>query len=319
MGKLPFEKIERELLIKKQAETSREVVERKVEELIQYGVVNIDKPKGPTSHQVSDYVQKILKIKKAGHSGTLDPAVTGVLPIALSRATRIVQTLLPAGKEYVCIMHLHKEVEEDKIRKAIKKFTGKIMQKPPLKSAVKRVIREREIYYIDILEIEDKDVLFVVGCEAGTYIRMLCHQIGQELGVGAHMAELRRTKAGPFEEDSLVTLQDLTDAFYYYKEEGKEEYLRKAILPIEFAVSHLPKIYVLDTTISSLCNGVNLKIPGISKLDSGIGKKDMVAVMTLADELIAVGTARMDSEEIMKESKGVAVLIHKVFMQNNKI
>ena len=125
MGKLPFEKIKREILVRKEAETSR-IKERSVEELIEYGIINFDKPKGPTSHKVSDYVQKILGIKKSGHSGTLDPAVTGVLPTALSKATRIVQALIKSGKEYVCVMHLHKEVDENKIRKVMKSFVGKI-------------------------------------------------------------------------------------------------------------------------------------------------------------------------------------------------
>src|SRR3989338_2496513 len=168
-SKLPFEKINREILVKKEAKTNCTLKEIKAEELINYGIVNIDKPAGPTSHQVSDYVQKILGISKAGHSGTLDPGVTGVLPIALGRATRIVQNLLTAGKEYVAIMYLHKEVSEKEINEAVKKFTGKIKQLPPIKSAVKRRLRTREVYYVEIMEIEDREVLFRIGCQAGTY------------------------------------------------------------------------------------------------------------------------------------------------------
>src|SRR3989339_2142654 len=221
---LPFERTERKILVRKEAETDEKYGcnpnDRKTEEIVNYGIVNIDKPKGPTSHQVSDYMQKILHINKAGHSGTLDPAVTGVLPVALDRATRIVQGLLTAGKEYVAIMHLHKEVEEKLLRDTIQKyFIGKIMQLPPIKSSVKRQLRPRTIYYLDILEIDGKEVLFKVGTEAGTYIRKLIHDLGQKLKVGAHMAELRRTKAGPFDESTLFTMQELIDAYYYWKEE----------------------------------------------------------------------------------------------------
>jgi H/ACA ribonucleoprotein complex subunit 4 len=320
MNKLPSEKIKREILIKKQAETSsgygQDPNKREVEELIDYGVINLDKPKGPTSHQVSEYVQKILKIKKSGHSGTLDPAVTGILPVATGRATRIVQTLLKSGKEYIAIMHLHKEVEEEALRKMLKQFTGKIKQKPPLKSAVKRVERFREIYYLEILEIDQKDVLFRVGCEAGTYIRKLIHDIGKKLGTGAHMAELRRTKAGPFNENSnLATLQDLADAYHFWKEESNEKFIRYCIQPIEAAVQHLPKIWVFDTTVNSLCHGADLKIPGISKLESGIEPDQTIAILTLKDELIATGTAKLASDKILKEEKGIAVLTHKVFMK----
>lgn len=316
---LPFERIERKVLIRKEAETDEKYgckpEERRTEEIINYGIVNIDKPKGPTSHQVADYVQKILHISKSGHSGTLDPAVTGVLPVALGRATRIVQGLLTAGKEYVAIMHLHKEVEEGKLRETIQKnFVGKIMQMPPLKSSVKRQLRPRTIYYFDILEIDGNDVLFKAGTEAGTYIRKLIHDIGQKLKTGAHMVELRRTKAGPFDETTLFTMQELTDAYYYWKEESNDKFLRKAIQPVENGVNHIPKVWVFDTTVESICHGTDLKVPGISKINSSISKEDAVAVMTLKDELVALGIAKMSSEEMLGE-KGFAVRTDKVFMQ----
>jgi H/ACA ribonucleoprotein complex subunit 4 len=197
---------------------------RSTEDLLSYGIVNIDKPKGPTSHQCSGYVKKILKIKKAGHSGTLDPNVTGVQPIALGRATRMAQFLLKAPKEYICLMHLHKEISQADIEATFEKFQGKIKQIPPIKSAVKRQERVREIYETEILEIDGQDVLFRIKCQAGTYIRKYCDDFGKESGVGAHMAELRRTQAGPFrEEDNLITLNDLQDAYHYYTE-GNDKY-----------------------------------------------------------------------------------------------
>ena len=316
---LPFEKTERKILIRKESETDEKYgckpEERKTEEIINYGIVNIDKPKGPTSHQVSDYVQKILHINKSGHSGTLDPGVTGVLPVALGRATRIVQTLLTAGKEYVAIMHLHKDVEEKKLRETIKNnFIGKIQQLPPLKSSVKRQLRTRTVYYFDILEIDGKDVLFKVGTEAGTYIRKLIHDLGKKLGTGAHMAELRRTKAGPFDESTLFTLHELTDSYYFWSEEHNEKLIRKVIQPVENGANHLPKVWVFDTTVESLCHGVDLKVPGISKLNDNILKDENVAIMTLKNELIALGIAKITSNEMMKD-KGIAVQTEKVFMQ----
>jgi len=317
---LPFESMKREILIKRQASTSdkfgTEPEKRTVEELIDYGIVDIDKPQGPTSHQVSAFVQKILGIKKSGHSGTLDPNVTGVLPVALERATRIVQTLLPAGKEYVCVMHFHKDIPEEKIKKVFSAFIGRIRQLPPIKSSVKRRERTRQVYYLEILEIDGKDVLFRVGCEAGTYIRKLCHDIGNSIGTGAHMAELRRTKAGPFKEENSITLYDLTDAYHYWKEEGNEKYIRHCIKPVEFAVRHLPKIWVLDSAVESLTHGRDLGLPGVSKLESGIEKGDKVAVLTLKNELVCLGTARMKSTKIM-EDKGIAVRTDKVFMLPN--
>ncbi|HLG24038.1 MAG TPA: RNA-guided pseudouridylation complex pseudouridine synthase subunit Cbf5 [Candidatus Nanoarchaeia archaeon] len=315
---LPFERTKKEILIRDEEETDPNLglnpLDRKTDEIVNYGIVNVDKPKGPTSHQVSAFVQDILHISKSGHSGTLDPAVTGILPVALGRGTRIVQGLLTAGKEYVAIMHLHKKVEEDKLRDCISKnFLGKIRQLPPIKSSVKRQMRTRSIYYFDILEIEDQDVLFKVGTEAGTYIRKLIHDIGQKLGTGAHMAELRRTKAGPFDESTSFTLHELIDAYYYWKEEQNDKFIRQVIQPVENGASHLHKVWVFDTTVESLCHGSDLKVPGISKLHDKIEKEQAVAIMTLKNELVAIGTSKMTSREMMLE-RGIAVVTEKVFM-----
>lgn len=333
MPLLPFEKMKRGVLIRKEARTDtkfgKKPEERTTAEMINYGIVNIDKPRGPTSHQVSAYVQKILSINKSGHSGTLDPNVTGVLPIALGDATKVVQALLTAGKEYVGVMHLHKEVSREEIDRTVKKFIGKIRQLPPIKSSVKREWRFRKVYYFEILEMseDNKDVLFKLGCQAGTYVRKICHDFGQELkdgktglSVGAHMSELRRTKAGPFkegskdEDSSLCTLQELADAFHYYKE-GNDKYLRKLILPVECGVRHLPKVWVQDTTVNSICHGAQLKVPGISKVETDIQIDEPVAIMTLKDEIIAFGEAKMTSIEMIKEKRGIAVRIKRVFMK----
>lgn len=317
---LPFERPEPEILIKRQAETDKKFgckpEDRPTEQLIHYGIVNVDKSSGPTSHQVSAYVQKILHITKAGHSGTLDPKVTGVLPIGLGEGTKIVQALLTAGKEYMCIMHLHQEVPEQKIREVCVKFVGKIKQMPPIKSAVKRQWRYRKVYYIDILEIDGKDVLFRVGTQAGTYIRKLVHDMGQSLGCGAHMQELRRTKAAGFKEDSLCTLHDLTDAFHYYQQ-GNDKFLRTLLQPLETGVKHLRKVWIQDSAVDSLTHGAQLKIPGIVKVHDTIQIDDPIAVMTLKDELVAFGRALMTSREMLKNERGIAVKLERVFMQRS--
>jgi len=237
-----------------------------------------------------------------------------VLPIALGKATRIVDVLLKAGKEYVALMHLHKEIDENKIRKTIEReFIGKIQQLPPIRSAVKRQLRQREVYYLEILEIDGQEVLFKVGCQAGTYIRKICHDIGLKLGCGAHMVQLLRTKAGPFQYHDWKSLHDLKDAYEDWKE-GREEEIRKVILPIEKAVCHLPKIWVLDNCVDSLCHGADLSIPGIAKFND-FSEDETIAIMTLKDELISLGIAVEDSSLIMKKEKGRIVKNHKVFME----
>jgi len=290
--------------------------ERPLEEHLSKGIINLDRPSGPTSHEIDAWVKRILKLDKTGHGGTLDPRVTGVLPIGLDTATRSIQLLLEAPKEYVCLMRLHEDVGEAKIRDILGEFTGKIFQTPPLRSAVKRELRVRTIYYVNILEIDGQDALFRIGCEAGTYIRKYCHDIGEALGVGAHMAELRRTRVGDFQEDdTLKTLQDVTDAYHYWIEDGDEAPLRECVLPMERAASHLKKIVVRDSAIDAVCHGADLAAGGILQLSEGIKRKDTLAIMTLKGELVAAGEALATTTEIDQADKGIMVNIKKVFME----
>ncbi|MCK9151340.1 RNA-guided pseudouridylation complex pseudouridine synthase subunit Cbf5 [Methanobacterium alcaliphilum] len=307
-------------LIKAKSETNPEYgcspELRPIEEHLTKGIINLDKPSGPTSHEVDSWVRKIFNAQKTGHGGTLDPKVTGVLPIGIDYATRVIQLLLVANKEYVCLMRLHQEIEEDVIRDILEEFQGKIYQTPPLKSAVKRELRVRSIYYVNIIEIDGQDVLFRIGCESGTYIRKYCHDIGEALGIGAHMAELRRTKSGPFHEnEALVTLQDVTDAFCYWKEDGDESYLRKAVLPMEMAVTHLPKIVIRDSAVDAICHGADLAAGGIVSLDDNIQKGDIVVILTIKGELVASGESLANSLEILESAKGIMVDTKKVFME----
>lgn len=287
--------------------------ERNVEELLNFGIVILDKPEGPTSHQVASFVRDILSVK-TGHSGTLDPKVSGVLPIGLGKATRIMQYLLNAGKEYVGIMHLHEKVPLEKIEETRKRFIGEIEQLPPIRSAVKRRVRKRKVYYWDFLEIDEQDILFRVGVEAGTYIRKLCHDFGVSLGTRAHMTQLRRTKVGLLDEEHAWNLYDLKDAYYFYKNENDDRLIRKIILPAEIAVQHLPKIWVKDDVVYYLTHGGNLFVPGICKLTSDVEKEKNVALFTLKEELIGIGVAKMNANEILSSSKGLAVKIDSVFM-----
>lgn len=308
------------LLVKSKCETNPEYgcnpYERPIEEHIAKGVINLDKPSGPTSHEVDSWVKRILGCNKTGHGGTLDPKVTGVLPIGINSATRVSQLLLPAGKEYVCLMTFHKDINEERVREVFDEFTGKIYQTPPVKSAVKRELRVRNIYYSTIYEINERDVLFRIGCEAGTYVRTYCHDIGEAIGCGAHMAELRRTQAGPFNErdESLVNLHDLTDAYHFWKEDGDESFIRKAIQPMEFASSHLPKIYIKDSAVEAICHGAKLAAGGIASLSKDIQKGDLVAIHTLKGELVASGNSLFSSKEILSADSGLMVDINKVFM-----
>ncbi len=288
---------------------------RTVEEKLNNSIVLIDKPYGPTSHQVSFWVKKILKVKKTGHSGTLDPHVTGVLPIALGKGTKIIQALKTADKEYVCVMELNRGVDIKKVKEVAKTFVGEIKQTPPKISAVKKVERTRKIYYLDILEVEGKNVLFKIGCEKGFYVRVFCKQFAKALNRKGFMSELRRTKVGLFNENNLVFLQDLIDEYVFWKEE-KENRLNEILLPIEEGIKHLEKIYVKDSAVNSLCYGSPLGTSGISKLTSDIKRNQLVAILTLKGELVALGKSLMDSQEILNK-EGTAVKLERVFMEKD--
>lgn len=317
-GKLPFE-VKRKLVTRRRASTDydfgKRPEERSPEDHIKYGVINLDKPSGPTSHEVVSWIRDMLGLKKAGQGGTLDPRVTGVLPVTLEESTKVSRVFLLAGKEYVCIMRLHDDVKADKIERTLNELTCEIYQRPPVKSAVKRQLRTRTIYYMNPLEIDGRDVLFKVGCEAGTYIRKLCTDIGEIIGCGAHMLELRRTKSGSFTGENMVTLHDVIDAYTFFKEDGTDEYLREVIMPVERAADFLPKVILRDSAVDAICHGANLAVPGISRLDANINRGDLVALFSLKEELIGMGKATMDTKAMLIEGNGIAVNTARVIMK----
>lgn len=240
--------------------------------------------------------------------------MTGVLPIALENAVKSMPVLMGLSKEYVGVMHLHKEIDEQLLRNAVLKFIGKIVQIPPVKSAVSRKPREREVYFFDILEIEGKDVLFKVGCQAGTYIRKLCSDLGAALSIGAHLSELRRTRVGNFTEEQSHSLLEIKDAYDSWKE-GDEKLLREILIPVEHAILHVKRVFVKDSTIDSICHGSPIYASGLARIQDGIEKNGTVAVYSLKGELIALGFSKMNSNEMFERSKGVAVRTDRVFIE----
>jgi H/ACA ribonucleoprotein complex subunit 4 len=290
--------------------------ERPAEEYIKYGVINLDKPAGPTSHEVAAWTKKILKLNAIGHGGTLDPQVTGVLPVTLEESTKIVQALLYTGKEYICVMKLHGNAEEDHVRQVLAEFEDLIYQRPPLRSSVKRQIRTRRIYYNKFIEMDGRNVLFKVGCEGGTYIRKLCYDVGEILGVGAHMQELRRSRAGPFTETSSlhVNLHDVAYWFGEYQTKKDQAILHKFIQPMETALELIPKITVRDSAVDALCHGASLTAPGVVTVDTQIQKDTLVAVMTLKGEVVTLSKAVETTEQILSLEHGIVATPERVIM-----
>jgi H/ACA ribonucleoprotein complex subunit 4 len=314
----PWE-IKRSLLVKAEEETDFSYgckpEDRPINDYIRFGLINLDKPAGPSSHEVTAWLKRILNLKEAGHGGTLDPKVTGILPIGLLDATKVIQALLLSGKEYICVTRLHKQTPEQQVKTVLEEFQGTIYQRPPLRSSVKRQLRTRKIYYIDLLEIQDKNILFKVGCEAGTYIRKLSYDIGEALGCGAHMQELRRTRAGPLtENDSLVTLHDISYLYASWQQKNDESQLRRFIKPMEKALDLLPKIVIRDSAVDAICHGANLAAPGILALETKITANDSVALLTQKGEAVAMAKALKSTEEIQKMNRGLIAKTQRVLM-----
>jgi len=314
--------IKEELLIIDTEETSEEYGthpnKRTLDDILDYGFIPLDKPAGPTSHEVVAWVRNMLKKEKAGHSGTLDPAVTGLLPIGLGEATKALSVLLIGPKEYVGLARIHSNVDEDKLNQVFKEFTGEILQRPPQKSSVKRQTRRRWIYDLDILENKGQLILFRVLCQAGTYIRKLVYDIGEVLGPGATMIELRRTKVSNLkEEDGLVRMHDLYDAVYEWKENKSEDKLIRLIQPVEKMVSSLKTIVIRDSAVSAICHGAQLAVPGVLQVSQDLRKGDTIALYTLKMEIIAIGEATMSATEIEECEKGVVAKTRRVIMKQD--
>lgn len=289
--------------------------DRILEELLSAGVVILDKPQGPTSHQVSAWVRKMLGLERAAHGGTLDPRVTGVLPVAFNDGVRALDALHMGDKEYVGVMRLHQEVPREKVLEVMAEFQGDVYQLPPVRAAVKRELRVRRIHELQVLDHLGRDYLFRVRCEAGTYIRTLCVDLGEALGVGAHLQDLRRTRVADFSERDAVPLVELQDAYVRWRNQGEEGDLRRILKPAEALLSHLKRVVLKDTAVDALCHGANLAAPGILEVEEGIAKGTPVRILTRQGEAVALGVAAMNSESMVSSGRGLAVRLERVLMK----
>jgi len=279
--------------------------------VIPSGILVIDKTRGPSSHQVTAWVGKMLGVH-VGHSGTLDPQVSGVLLVMLGRAVRLAPLLLQHRKEYVCLMRLHGDTTRKRLEEVMEEFTGRIYQRPPRRSAVARNLRIRTIHSLTILDIEERLVLFRVTCDAGTYIRSLCHHVGLALGTGAHMQELRRTKSGAFNESDAYTLHDLADAISALST-GDGSLLGQMIQPIEAGVRDHPGITIRGSAVDAVVRGAALAGVGVIQSDH-FKKKELIAIKTEAGEFVGIGEALLDSAHIVPGKPGLVVAPRIVFL-----
>jgi len=288
---------------------------RPISALLQYGLVPLDKPRGPTSHEVVAWTKRLLGVEKAGHSGTLDPPVSGLLPIGLGQSTRALSLLLLFPKEYRGVMRIHSSVPRKQLDRVVAEFTGEIFQRPPQRSSVSRQTRTRTVYELELTETAGNLCMFRVLCQAGTYVRKLAYDIGEVLGVGATMVELRRTRVGPLtEEKGLVTLHQLNDGVYRLKG-GDEAPLRKLVLPVEESLGDIGRVVLRDSAVDAICHGARLGIPGVLAVSERVKKDDTVALLSAKQELVAIGKALMPTEEVTGSRRGLAFSTERVVMK----
>jgi H/ACA ribonucleoprotein complex subunit 4 len=297
-------------------------LKRSIQEYIRYGVINLDKPANPSSHEVVAWLKRMLRVEKTGHSGTLDPKVTGSLIVCIDRATRLVKAQQGAGKEYVCICKLHSNPDGGRfaVQRAIETLTGALFQRPPLISAVKRQLRIRTIYDSKLFEYDKERnlVVFWISCEAGTYVRTLCVHLGLLLGVGGHMQELRRVRSGICDEnENLVTMHDILDAQWMFDNLKQESYLRRVIMPLEVLLTSYKRIVVKDSAVNAICFGAKLMIPGLLRYESGIEVGEECVLITTKGEAIAVGIAQMNTAVIATCDHGCVAKIKRVVMERD--
>ena len=291
---------------------------RNLEQLLNYGIIILDKPPGPTSHETVAWAKRILKIPKIGHSGTLDPQVSGVLPLGLGEATKALGVLLYGPKEYHALGRIHSLPSKERLKEVLDMFVGEIYQKPPQRSAVVRKTRTRAIYELEVLEQKERLLLLRVLCEAGTYIRKLYYDIGEILGPGGTMIELRRTRVDQFREtDGLVTMHELADAYAQWEEKKDDSKLMNIIKPVEVALSELKSVVIRDSAVDALCHGAQLAIPGILKISPNLKKDDVVAIYTQKGEAVALAESQMSEDEIREATKGYAFETKRIIMAPN--
>ena len=294
--------------------------ERSPTELLTFGVVNLDKPPGPSSHQVSGWLRDAVDetlaqrgadvtIDRAAHAGTLDPKVTGCLPIMLGDATRLAPVFLEGAKEYVAVLECHAPVPAD-AESVVAEFEGPIYQKPPRKSAVSRRLRVREIYDLEVLEAEERRLLVRIRCESGTYVRKLCHDLGLALGTGAHMGHLRRTMTEPFDDRTLHSAHDFLDALAFWLEDDDPDPLYEVVDPAERILEGIPSVVIAESAAREVAEGAPVYAPGVLEADDDIEHDSLVACYTPNGAAVCLGTFVGDLEA----DSGLAVDLERVLV-----
>ncbi|MGI0131096.1 MAG: RNA-guided pseudouridylation complex pseudouridine synthase subunit Cbf5 [Thermoplasmata archaeon] len=273
----------------------------------------LDKPRGPSSHQVTAWARDLLGVERAGHAGTLDPNVSGLLWVGVGPALKLLPLVLEFPKRYIGVVALHGEVAPRELERVLREFVGPVYQTPPVRSAVRRERRVRTIHRFELLETEPGRLLIDVVADSGTYIRTLAVDLGEALGIGAHLEELRRIATGPFDEAHGATLTTLADAVAR-RGAGDPAPLLALLHPMDEVWREFPAIVIKDSAASAVAHGAGLASGGILALPRTFSRGARVALVNRAGELIATGIAHHDSSEVGAVAHGWVVGETRVFV-----
>ncbi len=291
--------------------------DRSIDQLLESGFILLDKAPGPSSHQVSAWARDMMGLEKLGHGGTLDPFATGVLPLLAGKAMRLTGRILTHDKSYLAVLKLGKDVELSDLEEKMSLLTGKVYNVPPEISAVKVQVRTRRISRFEILDIEGTSVLTHIECEAGTYVRTMARDLGLLLDTPVELKELRRPSSGEFGLSNSVTMQQLADAYWLWKEKGESEAINRILHPLEDMLSEVPRIVIKDGAAAALSHGAPLLRPGVVSIPEDLGVGSEVLLVTIKGEAVALANLVQPSKVIPEMTQGEVAKPNCVLMKED--
>ena len=309
------------IVIEESAETSPNhgcsPEDRTIEQLLESCFILLDKSPGPSSHQVSAWARDMMGLEKLGHGGTLDPFASGLLPLLSGKAMRLTGKILTHDKSYLALLKLGKEVDRQELEDKMAMLTGKVYNVPPEISAVRVQVRTRKIPKFEILDTDGDSVLTYIECEAGTYVRTMARDLGLLLDTPVELKELRRPTSGEFSLSQAITMQQLADAYWLWKEKRDGSAITRILHPIEDMLSDLPRVVVKDGAAAALSHGAPLLRPGVVQIAEDLGVGSEVLLVTLKGEAVAIAKMTQPSKVIPSMTQGEVAKPNCVLMKED--
>jgi H/ACA ribonucleoprotein complex subunit 4 len=291
--------------------------DRSIDQLFESGFILLDKAPGPSSHQISAWARDMMGLEKLGHGGTLDPFATGLLPLLAGKAMRLTGRILTHDKSYLAILKIGREVERTELDEKMSQLTGKVYNVPPEISAVRVQVRTRKISRFEILDFDGTTILTHIECEAGTYVRTMARDLGLLLDSPVELKELRRPSSGEFSLSQAITMQQLADAYWLWKENGDSSAIIRILHPVEDMLSGVPKIVIKDGAAAALSHGAPLLRPGVVSIPDDLGVGNEVLLVTMKGEAVALANLVQPSKVIPEMTQGEVAKPNCVLMKED--